>query len=77
MKKYVKPQAYAAPTKDARIAGTFEVLVPVPDRVKPQRIAQNFPSQKAAEDWIFSAEGQEIIADLFAKHAAPTKTVKR
>ena len=37
MKKYVKPQAYAAETKDHRHAGTFEVLVPLPDRVTSSR----------------------------------------
>jgi hypothetical protein len=62
MKKYAKPQAYAAPTKDNRYAGTFEVLVPVEGRNKPQRIAQQFPTQQAAEGWIHSDEGQDAIA---------------
>lgn len=68
MKKYVKPQAYAAATKDQRHAGTYEVLVPVPDRVKPQRIADQFPTLQAAEGWIRSDEGQDAIAQLFAAH---------
>ena len=89
MKKYVKPQAYTAETKDHRYAGTFEVLVPLPDRVKPHRIAQQFPSLQAAEGWMHSNEGQEAIAELFAAHkparakagpaakGAPSKAAKR
>ncbi|MGC9953384.1 MAG: hypothetical protein ABSD21_03795 [Rhizomicrobium sp.] len=74
MKKYVKPQAYAAETKDHRYAGTFEVLVPLPDRVKPHRIAQQFPNLQAAEGWMHSDEGKEAIAELFAAHKpAPAK----
>lgn len=67
MKKYQKPQAFAAETKDQRFAGTFEVLVPVPDRVKPHRIAGQFPTMQAAEGWLHSDEGQEAIADLLSK----------
>lgn len=66
MKKYAKPQAYVAPTKDHRYAGTFEVLVPLPDRVKPHRLAGQFPSQQAAEGWLHSDEGQDAIAEVFA-----------
>lgn len=66
MKKYQKPQAYVAPTKDHRHAGTFEVLVPVPDRVKPHRLAGQFATQQDAEGWLYSDEGQDAIADLFA-----------
>lgn len=74
MKKYAKPQAYAVETKDHRYAGTFEVLVPLPDRVKPHRIAQQFPTQQAAEGWLHSDEGQDAIAELFAAHKpAPAK----
>ncbi len=65
MKKYAKPQAYAAPTKDQRFAGTFEVLVPVPGRVKPHKLADQFPTQQAAEGWLHSDEGQDAIAHLF------------
>jgi hypothetical protein len=68
MKKYAKPQAYAAPTKDHRHAGTFEVLVPLPDRVKPHRLAGQFATQKAAEDWIHSEEGKDAVTDLFENH---------
>ena len=75
MKKYAKPQAFAVETKDHRYAGTFEVLVPLPDRVKPHRIAQQFPTQQAAEGWLHSDEGQDAIAELFATHKpAPAKT---
>ncbi|HEY0283391.1 MAG TPA: hypothetical protein VGC27_12300 [Rhizomicrobium sp.] len=82
MKKYVKPQAYAAETKDHRYAGTFEVLVPLPDRVKPHRVAQQFPSLQAAEGWIHSEEGKDAIADVFEAHkpalakAGPAKSAK-
>jgi hypothetical protein len=69
MKKYAKPQAYAAATKDQRHAGTFEVLVPVPDRVKPHRVAGQFASLHAAEGWIHSDEGKDAIAEVFAQAA--------
>jgi hypothetical protein len=62
--KFVKPQAYAALTKDSRFEGTYEVLVPVPERNKPHRAAQQFPTQKAAEDWIHSPEGVDAIDAL-------------
>ncbi len=73
MKKYQKPQAYAAETKDQRFAGTFEVLVPVPDRVKPHKIGGQFPTMQAAEGWLHSDEGQDAIAELFAKANKPAK----
>jgi hypothetical protein len=65
--KFTKPQAYAALTKDTRFEGTFEVLVTVAGRVKPHRVAQQFATQKAAEDWIHSPEGVETIDELLAK----------
>lgn len=55
---------YAAETKDARFAGTFEVLIPVPDRNKPQRVPLQFPTLSAAENWIHSPEGKEMIAEI-------------
>ena len=67
--KFARPQAYATPTKDTRHEGTFEVLIPLPDRVKHHRLAQHFKTQKAAEDWIHSPEGVDTIDDLFAKLA--------
>ncbi|MDE2183090.1 MAG: hypothetical protein KGJ78_08710 [Alphaproteobacteria bacterium] len=73
MKKYAKPQAYAAPTKDHRHAGTFEVLVPVPGRVKPHRIAGQFPTMQAAEGWMHSDEGQDAIAEVFENQKEPAK----
>lgn len=73
MKKYAKPQAYAALSKDHRFEGTFEVLVPVPGRVKPTRVAQNFATQKEAETWIHTDEGQDAIDAAFAEHEAPAK----
>ncbi len=58
------PPAYAEATKDMRFAGTFEVFVPVPERVKAQRVALQFDSQAAAESWIHSPEGEDKIAEI-------------
>lgn len=55
---------YAAETKDSRFAGTFEVLVPVPERNKPQRVPLQFPTLAAAEGWMHSPEGKDEIADI-------------
>jgi len=65
MKKNKKlPPAYVAETKDTRFAGTFEVLVPVPNRNKPHRAAGNFPSKHAAEGWLHSEDGKEKVAEI-------------
>ena len=66
MKKKVPklPPPYAAETRDVRHAGTFEVLVPVPDRNKPHKVPHSFPSQQAAEAWMHSAEGKDAIAEI-------------
>ena len=66
------PPPYAAETRDTRLAGTFEVLVPVPERNKPHRVPLQFPTQKAAEDWIHSPEGKDMIGDIL-KDAAENK----
>lgn len=66
MSKFKKPQAIAAETKDARFAGTFEVLLPVPDRVKPLKLASQFATKHAAENWIHSDEGQTAIEDALS-----------
>ena len=58
------PAPFAAETKDARFAGTFEVLVPVPDRNRPHKVPLQFPSLSAAENWMHSPEGKETIADI-------------
>ena len=58
------PGPYAAETKDVRFAGTFEVLVPVPARNKPQKVPLQFPTMSAAENWIHSPEGKDMIADI-------------
>ena len=58
------PGPYAAETKDVRFAGTFEVLVPVPARNKPQKVPLQFPTLSAAENWIHSPEGKDMIADI-------------
>lgn len=67
MNKMKAPRAYAELTKDTRQAGTYEVMVPVPDRVKPHRVSAGFATQKAAEDWIHSAEGTDAIDEVLAK----------
>ena len=55
---------YAAETKDVRFAGTFEVLIPVPGRNKPHKVPLQFPTQSAAENWMHSPEGKDMIADI-------------
>ena len=67
MKKNKKPQLappYAAETRDVRFAGTFEVLVPVPERNKPHKVPLQFPSLKAAEAWLHSPEGKDAIEEI-------------
>ncbi len=66
-KKYTAPRAIVAPTKDVRAAGTFEVLVPVPNRVKPYPMPVRFPTEHAAETWIHSPEGSDMIDETIAK----------
>lgn len=63
-KKKELPGAFAAPTKDMRFAGTFEVLVPAPERVKPHRVPLQFETLENAQSWIHSPEGVETIAEL-------------
>ena len=58
------PAPFAAETKDVRHAGTFEVLVPVPERNRPHKVPLQFPSLSAAENWMHSPEGKETIADI-------------
>jgi hypothetical protein len=60
------PPPYAAETKDVRFAGTFEVLVPVPERNKPAKVPLQFPTLSAAEGWLHSPEGKDMIADILA-----------
>jgi hypothetical protein len=57
---------YVAETKDARHAGTFEVLVPVPDRNKPHKVPHTFQTLQAAEAWIHSPDGKDHIALVLA-----------
>ena len=61
-KKKTIPLPYAALTKDTRFAGTFEVLVPDAERVKPHRIPLQFDTKESAEAWIHSVDGVETIA---------------
>lgn len=55
---------FVAETKDARFAGTFEVLVPVPGRNKPHKVPLQFPTQAAAENWMHSPDGREQIGAI-------------
>ncbi len=68
-KQKTLPTAYAALTKDTRLAGTYEVLVPVPGRVKPHRVPLQFPTQQAAEGWLHSDEGKETVAEILSDAA--------
>ena len=58
------PQPFASETKDSRYAGTFEVLIPVEGRNKPLRAPKQFDSLQAAEAWLHSPDGKDLIADL-------------
>jgi hypothetical protein len=69
-KKFKLPPAYVAETKDVRFAGTFEVLVPVPERNKPHKVPLQFSSQNEAEAWLHSAEGKETVADILDSYQA-------
>jgi hypothetical protein len=63
-KKRALPSAYAELTKDVRIAGTYEVFVPVPDRARPHRVAMQFDTKDKADAWIHSPEGEDTIAEI-------------
>ena len=67
------PPPFAAETKDVRLAGTFEVLVPVPQRNKPVRVPLQFPNLGAAEAWMHSQEGKQAIAGILADAAKGQK----
>ena len=69
-KKKGLPAPYAQLTKDARFEGTFEVFVPVPERVKAHRVPLQFDSQAAAETWIHSPEGEDAIAQILKQPVA-------
>jgi hypothetical protein len=62
---------YAAETKDTRFAGSFEVLVPVPDRNKPQKVPKQFGSLNEAQAWLHSPEGREIVAEILDAARGP------
>ena len=66
-KAHKRPPPYAAATKDARLAGTFEVLIPVEGRNKPHKVPLQFPTQQAAEAWIHSPDGKDAIAEVLAE----------
>ena len=65
-RKNQTPPPYAAETKDARFAGTFEVLVPVAGRNRPHKVPLQFPSLSAAENWMHSPDGKDMIAEILA-----------
>ena len=64
------PPPFAAETKDVRHAGTFEVLVPVPERNKPHKVPLQFNSLNEAEAWLHSAEGKETVAGILDSYEA-------
>jgi hypothetical protein len=66
-KKRTLPTPFAALTKDTRFAGTYEVLVPAPDRARPHRVPLQFETQENAETWIHSEEGKEMIDQLLGR----------
>ena len=63
-KTHTLPPPYATETKDARYAGTFEVLVPVEGRNKPLRAPKQFDTLQAAEAWLHSPDGKDMIAEM-------------
>lgn len=69
-KKKETPAPFAALTKDQRQAGTFEVQVPVEGRARPLRVAMQFATQKAAEDWIHSPDGSAEIERMIADYVS-------
>lgn len=62
--KRTVPAPLAALTKDARFAGTYEVLVPVKGRVRPHRVPLQFATLEAAQAWIQSPEGKDAISEI-------------
>jgi hypothetical protein len=66
-KKKELPGPFAAATKDTRFEGTYEVLIPVPDRVRPHRVPLQFPTQEKAESWLHSPEGKEMIDEIMER----------
>ncbi|MGZ5931272.1 MAG: hypothetical protein ACXWLC_09245 [Rhizomicrobium sp.] len=68
-KTHTLPPPYATETKDARYAGTFEVLVPVEGRNKPLRAPKQFATMQAAEAWLHSPDGKDVIAELIEDEA--------
>lgn len=68
-KKDMLPPPYAAETKDARYAGTYEVLIPVEGRNKPLRAPRQFDTMQAAEAWLHSPDGKDAIAELIRDEA--------
>jgi antibiotic biosynthesis monooxygenase (ABM) superfamily enzyme len=68
-KKHSLPPPFAAETKDSRHAGTFEVLIPVEGRNKPLRAPKQFDTLQAAEAWLHSPDGKDMIADLVEDEA--------
>jgi hypothetical protein len=66
-KQKTLPAPFAAPTKDTRFAGTYEVLVPAPDRVKPHRVPLQFETLESAQAWIHGPDGKEMIDGLLGR----------
>ena len=69
-KKPTLPPPYTAETRDQRLAGKWEILVPVEGRNKPHRVAHTFDSQQQAEAFLHSAEGKEAVAEILEDSAS-------
>jgi hypothetical protein len=69
-KKPALQPPYTAETKDQRLAGKWEILVPVEGRNKHQRVARMFDSQQAAEAFLHSADGKDAVAEILEDSGA-------
>jgi hypothetical protein len=63
-KKSQLPAPFAAETRDQRFEGTFEVLVPVPNRNKPVKAADQFVTLEKAQAWMHTPDGEETIEKI-------------
>lgn len=63
-KKNQLPAPFAAETRDQRFEGTFEVLVPVPNRNKPMKAADQFATLEKAQAWMHTPDGIDTIEKI-------------
>jgi hypothetical protein len=69
-KKSQLPSPFAAETRDQRFEGTFEVLVPVPNRNKPVKAADQFDTLAKAQAWMHTPDGEEAIEKILKEAGA-------